>query len=204
MNKKYLQDIIRECVSEVLLENETNDAMKTIASDLGKKTSAQQMKDNVLAWQLFTKDGQKYFKQINKNKISNSVVKKQIDALMDKHKQDSDYFTKSMNIQAQMNRFNKRRQDRNWQAGQDHDTARDYEIEKDREKYMPAGPGLNPIELSKRGLDSHGYPLPQDVINKMASGDSEENKYYRRKFSQSDKNTDSRNIANQDTESDYK
>ena len=230
--KSLVRTILSESLRDRAVQN-ADKAVSDIQRRLGKRADPKRVRDNVMAWKYFTKPGQEYVRAFKDNQPGADVIKAQIEALTAINQTDKSYFIDQHAIEAMQNRFDARRVDRNRQYSDDRYDRNDYEWKRDRQKqsddYLPAQDssdslsddeyykiygqrrthdvktgGLSPVALARRGLDAKGNPLPQDVINKMAQlARDDEKDYLAQRLAQMDKNADSRNSANQDTEKDY-
>jgi hypothetical protein len=217
---------VKENDSSPNIENKAQQVFDAIKSKLGgKSANEQQLFDNFLAWQLFTPEGQDFFKKSDARNISPEIIRAKADALAQKNDSSTQYFKAVMDaslkkdiLNKAMERFALRAHSRMRKDNRDWLDTKGYEGEKERKdrqsdkmpnQFVNMGDdgkpitsktgNLSPIALAKKGLDAKGNPLPQDVINQIVnSSKNDDASYWKNKFSQIYKNSTEREKSDSD------
>lgn len=223
-----LSSIARDILTEESVsaaKQDAQEALKTILQSV-PSTETDRIRDNMMAWKYFTKDGQDYFKAFQHEQPSPEVVKAQIEALTKRAKDQNDYFVLEKALHAMEDRYRERASTRHNADSRNKDAVdqmkRDmhWDEESPEFKYMPdmdnrqgdwddkAGKfkhvSYSPAYLAKFGLDPNGKPLDQATINKIAADRSKrKNDFIDRMLAQIEKDNDTRRSSSADTEKDY-
>ena len=217
---------VKENDSSTDIENIAQQVFNAIKRKLGgKSANEQQLFDNFLAWQLFTPEGQDFFKKSDVKNISPEIIRAKADALAKQNDAKLGYFKAASDVSVKkdiidkaMERFRIRSHSRMSKDRRDWLDTQGYESEKERKdrqsskmpnQFVNMGDdgkpitsktgNLNPVALAKKGLDANGNPLPQDVINQIAnSSKNDDASYWKNKFSQIYKNSNEREKSDSD------